>query len=376
MRSRNRLLKVICGALASAVVGCRTACPPSTNESFRLGPVPGPEDFEVQTLGPGAPRFVVSSQDRSGDQQAPGHLLTISLVKEGDATPKPCALTNRGGCSFHPHGLSLVNLPAGGMRLYVINHHDLGDTGDCLRDAEVVRHAGKKKPINSIEVYEPEGDGAWRMRERLLDPLLTRPNDVVALADGTLYVSNPAPTSLGQLYEGLIGHGSSRVVMFDGKSWHLVPGSHRNPNGVAVDEARRRLYVAMTAGRRLDVFALDGLGGATAPVKVGEIPVGSGVDNLSWGPEGPEGRTLWVAAHRSLWAFAKLGLAWQKGSAEKPLSPSEVFKIHLEGDTGTATCVFCDDGRRISAASTAVLFDGNLYMGQVFEGFVLRYPFP
>jgi len=69
-------------------------------------------------------------------------------------------------------------------------------------------------------------------------------------------------------------------------------------------------------------------------------------------------------------------MAWKRQKKEKPPSPSEVYRIDLIGDSGTAKCVFGDPGRRISAASTAFPYEGSLFLGQVFDDFVLRYPFP
>lgn len=367
--------------LALAAGGDRTDAPATAKEGIRLGPVPGPEDFEIQTSGPDSPRLLVASQNDAGNRETtePGEIIALSLAK-GDEGKPPRTLVradpeHKNLCSsFHPHGVSLVTLPDGQLRLYVINHHDRRDL-DCLRSPRVTPQAGR---INSVEVYDVQPDGNLRFVDRHLDNLLTNPNDLAALPDSTLYVSNAPMHGLGFPYEALIAHSSSSVVMFDGKSWHRAAFKPRIANGIAVDASRHRLYVAETRRKRITIFALDGRGGPTAPNKVGEIPVRSGVDNLSWGPAGPEGRTLWVAAHPSLFAFVRLGQAWKKDWKTKKSrqSPSEVYRIDLSSnDSGTATRVFDDDGSRISAASVAFLFDGNLYVGQCFYDFVLRTPY-
>jgi len=52
------------------------------------------------------------------------------------------------------------------------------------------------------------------------------------------------------------------------------------------------------------------------------------------------------------------------------ISPSLVYKVDPE--TGNKEVIFKDDGNKIPAVSTAVLFKNTLYFGQVFDGFILR----
>jgi arylesterase/paraoxonase len=386
--SRTRTLELFLLLFVVASSGCGTACPPKPATGFAIHGMPGPEDFEIQTTGPGAPRLLVSSQERSEKEPEPGHIFSLSLASDGaDLTPRPLVLTNREHCSFHPHGISLVTRQDGKQRLYVINHHDACDTNNCSCTLKNLTPADKGKEIHSVEVYELLDGGTWTMVDRLTDPLfLTHPNDVAASPDGFVYVTNAPVTKGGFLFEALIGHSSSSVVVFDeeAKKWYRVAGRPRIANGIAVDWPRKRLYVAETGRGRIDVLAMDGRGGPTAPVHVGTIDIGSGVDNLSWEPPGPDSRTLWVAADPNLFAFFRLGMAykWAAYRHKKEVtsrSASEVYRISVNGDSGTSTPgspAFCDDGARISGASTAVKYEGSLFISQVFGDFVLRLPYP
>jgi hypothetical protein len=40
--------------------------------------------------------------------------------------------------------------------------------------------------------------------------------------------------------------------------------------------------------------------------------------------------------------------------------------------TGEQKVLFSDDGKKISAASTALIYDGHLYISQVFDDFILK----
>jgi hypothetical protein len=353
--------------------------------------VPGPEDFEIQAKGPGAPRLIISSDER-GDKKtktrADGGLFSLSLANGGaGAMPLGLMLVGREkvGCSFHPHGISLVTLSSGQQRLYVINHHEARNIGGCLLNADGLAAPHHGKEIHSIEVFDLIDGGAWKLVDRLTAPeFLTHPNDVAASPDGLVYVTNAPLTTFGFGYEALIGHSSSSVVVVDDrekeKKWYRVAGRPRIANGIAIDWARKRLYVAETGTERIDVLALDGAGGPTAPVRVGEIEIGSGVDNLSWELPGPDSRLLWVAADPHLGAFVKFGIAY--GSAHrhhkdpKSRSASEVYQVVLDGNSGrrnpSLEPFFCDDGTMISAASVAIPYESSLFVGQVFEDFVLR----
>ena len=53
----------------------------------------------------------------------------------------------------------------------------------------------------------------------------------------------------------------------------------------------------------------------------------------------------------------------------KPTS-SDIFDINKK--TGAAKLIFSDDGSMISGSSTALVVGKDLYLSQVFEGFILK----
>jgi hypothetical protein len=78
--------------------------------------------------------------------------------------------------------------------------------------------------------------------------------------------------------------------------------------------------------------------------------------------ETPDGKFL-IASHQKFGKFMK------HAKYPSKFSPSLVYMV--DPQTGEKDVVFADDGRVISAVSTAVLYNGTLYLGQVFDGFVL-----
>lgn len=337
--------------------------------------VVGPEDVEVDRE---RNRLLVSSQARTGGgrhicgQEArplpQGRILAIGL---DDGHARELALGGYPGAGFHPHGISLVRPddPSDNeaTRLYVVQHHSEED-GTVSADAPPsARH--------TIEVFRVAEDLVWEERLEAPEvPFLRKPNDLVALPDGRIYVTNPplADEMVKAAWRGV----EKAVVWRDRQGkWHASGHELRMayPNGIAVDRRRERLFVADTVKKHVRVFRLAPDG--SPAIELAPIPVGSGVDNLSWSEDGT---TVYVASHPSLSRFLRHQRDVQEVEPDRRVrpSPSEVFAIRLGGSAPRVERIFADPGHRISAASVAVEVDEHLYLGQVFEQGVLRCRLP
>ena len=323
-----------------SLFGCASFSIRALDDCVRLRGLPGPEDMVLDTADSRRPRLLVSSQDRRqhdpmGEVLEPGHIYAVDLT--GALAPMELPFAERDDYPFHPHGMDLVDVN-GGQLLYVINH--------------------AVKNTHSIEVFRVEREQLVFMN-RLWTEALVSPNDLVALPDGQLYVSND------HLYKGfaaLLGNalsfGWSNVVRFNVESgrWIVAADGISFANGVEVRD--NRLYVAATIDEGIYVYDRDPLSGSIGgPINF--IEVGSGVDNLIWEDE----EHLLTAAHPDLFAFLD-----HLESAENP-SPSEVYRVNVR--TGAVERIFSDDGRLISASSTAIRFENRLYVSQVFEPEIL-----
>ena len=383
----------LAAALAVACAGRSTKDGPAGSADrptcSNLATVTGPEDLVVDA--PGAPyRLLVSSRDIDHPSDEDG-IFSVPLDEPGPtvaATRLP--LVARDDCSFHPHGISLVQAehgrgggPDAPWLLYVINHHDPEDTspaGGCVRGAE----PGKK--LVSIEVFRVEPSRLIFI-QRLAEPsILTNANDLVALPDGQVWITNPPPTTFGVLREGLLGHGDSKVVHFDcgdpdtpslrrslrcpdgAEHWSVAWDGGRFVNGIEyarrTDGSMDRVYVASSAGgviHRLRVTTTGQLERAECPIEIQGMP-----DNLTW--LDPDHRTLLVAVHTNPRRFL------QHSRRHQVRSPSRVVAIDglSPPDDVKRRVLFNDDGHRLSGASSAACVDGDLVLGQVFGPHVLR----
>lgn len=329
-------------ATVAAIGGCgggRAPAGPTAAACDVVRGMPGPEDLELDRRDPRGPRLLVSSLERRGPI-TPGALFAVPLSGGALGPPKVLELVGRDAVAFRPHGISLVPAARPPL-LYVVNH---------VTESE-----------HAIEVFEIDGD-RLRFRRRLTDPLVTTPNDVVALADGHVYVTNTGPSQgLGGFLSMLLGLRRGTVAHFDGQRWTIAARDISYANGVAVNATGDRLYVAGVRDeaihelrRRPETGAID--------ARLRTIEVGSGVDNLTWAGE----HALLVAAHPKAFAFLR-----HMGNAAKR-APSEVYRVDVRD--GSVTRLYADDGRTISAASTAIAHDGRLSMGQVFDDAVVACP--
>jgi hypothetical protein len=326
--------------LLSMIPGCGSFPLRSLPDCRNASGLPGPEDFALDTTsGRGRrPRLLVSSQDRrqrdpNGEMMEAGAIYAVPLDGGDALVPEAMKFEGRDDYPFHPHGLDLVQTPTG-LLLYVINHPLM--TTHC------------------IEIFRVESNRLVFIN-RLYSGLVSHPNDLVALPDGQLYVSNDRLGSgtLADLCDLLV-LGCGNVVHYSPAEnlWRIVVADISFANGLAVRDDR--LYVAATRDKGIHVYRRDPFTGAVYE-RVAFWDVDSGVDNLMWENE----TTLNTAGHPDIFAFL------DHASDPAARAPAEVFRIDVT--SGTSTRIFADDGTIIDAPSTALVHDGRLYISQVFD---------
>ena len=367
--------------LAVACAGCSAPSPKVQDRAcWNLARVTGPEDLVVDSSG--APdRLLVSSRDIEHPSNEDG-IYSVPLSRPGQTVAaKRLPLAGRDDCSFHPHGISLVQAasPAGEASgrgedpgpwlLYVINHHDEEDaspTVGCVREPEP-----GNRPV-SVEVFRVEPSRLVFI-QRLEEPsILTNANDLAATPSGDVWITDPPPTTLGVLREGLFGHGASKVVHFacmePGPREPAVPWTvDRGLGGRRVRQRhrlrRRRRTAAWTGStsRRAPAEEIHRLrvdiGRAIWTRRVPGLALDGMPDNLTW--LDPDHRTLLVAVHSNPRRYLQHTIRHQVRS------PSRTVRLDLNPTLRRQT-LFEDDGRQVSGASTAACVDGDLILGQVF----------
>jgi len=332
-----------------------------------LGDMPGPEDIDLDRTSAGAPRLLVSSYDRRNHEA--GGIWAIALKEDtaGEAFRMPITGRDpgaRSGCPLRPHGISIVRSSADeATRLYVINHAQPEDAARPGCDLDV---AGERQ-LHSVVIFRVEQDRLVQ-EKTLADPALPSPNDLLALDNGHVYVTNEVTSQgfLRSLLElGGLAHYSNVVELAPSASStstsRVVATGMRYANGIA--RAAGRLFVAGLLDQEIFEFETDPASGRVGKL-LRRIPVESGVDNLTW-RESRSGERLIAAAHPSIFRFLRY-----LSDASHP-SPSEVYEIDLTHDPVQVERIFSDNGKRISAVSTGLIYKQHLYLGQVFGRGVL-----
>lgn len=293
----------------------------------KIATAPGPEDIVLDKTNN---RILVSCDERREGQPLHGEIQQINMeTNECKILP----LVNFPSIPFHPHGFDLQTVN-GIDYLYIINHYrDVAHTSSVLQF---------KINTESLEfIYEYK------------NALLISPNDLTVLPNGSFYFSNDrnSPNILELLTNpnaGSVGYCDGNVI------WNKVDSAIGFPNGLYNEN--NKLYLATSRNHAL--FTYDTQNDGTLLNKT-TLSTVNGMDNISI-----NGDELIIAVHPDEVKFALLSYF------PETLSPSKTYAINKQ--TGEAKTIFYDDGAVISGSSTALVVGNDLYLSQVFEGFVLK----
>lgn len=321
---------------------------PGYEGQCRTVPAPkGPEDFAIDRA---RGLIYISSTDRrsimAGAQNARGDifLMRLDAPQEG-AVP----LTSRIGeapSDFRPHGISLYEGPDGRQTLMVVNHLSTGE--------------------HAIEIFDvvPDtltGQVELHHRKSVTDPLLTSPNDVVAVGHDSFYAANDRgwgsaePWGMIEIYLILP---LAKAVYWNGREMSVAVSGLTFGNGIAASADGGQIYIAETTAKRVNAYERNMTTGELSYLT--SVSLDAGPDNIDVASDG----TLWVAAHPKMLQFAE-----HARNAETQ-SPSQVIAISAPGPRGggfEARTVYSNLGDEISGSSTAASADGLLVISDVFE---------
>jgi len=319
--------------------------------------IPGPEDIVIDHAANIA--FVASQQRMS----AAGKLLqaedmpggSVFAVDLSTTPPAKRLLADQAslGFRFHPRGCSFFAGGNGERRLMVISDRTEAD--------------------HVVEIFDVVGAAFDTVALRHVRPIadadhFVSPNDLVAVDGDCFYVTNDhgARNVLLRSLEDLFALPVSTVVFCDGSRCHTVAKGIVFANGIAIDRARGRLYVAATRSKKLHVYAWDAGDPAKELTGSDAVDLPGCPDNLEWDEDG----NLWIGADPS---FVQLALY---AAGVHSTAPSQVLRVSFD-DAGNphAEEVWRDGkGETISASSVAAVHGKGpvrrLLIGQPFGKFL------
>lgn len=293
----------------------------STAQIVAVGP--GPEDMVVDTISE-RPRLLISCNER---REGEPYYAEIFVYYPADGSHKLLQRTNEpADLSFNPHGIDLVKV---------------GDTLVLL----VVNHE-REKHINSILRYRVTKDQLYFLG-KIVDPLISSPNAVTGLQDGTILVSNDAKKH-GSIWEPLLKLKRAQIIYWDHNKCSVASQKYCYSNGIT--NRSGKVYLASTLQNKVWQFDFDN-GKMINKTVVAKV---KGGDNIRF-----DGDNLLVACHLRFIDFLK------HMKHPEHNSPTTVYSINPQ--THKAEVVFFDSGKQISAGSTAVRYNNNLYVTGVFD---------
>jgi arylesterase/paraoxonase len=201
-----------------------------------------------------------------------------------------------------------------------------------------------------VLIFDVENDGSLTLAERLADPRLTSPNDIVATGPTSFYVSNDTASGRQTLRgkaDFLVGLPTGSIFHYDGNSWSVATDGLRFPNGLAMSEDGSMLYVAEMRAEAIRRYARDPATEALEPA--GRVELGSFPNNLSIDQEG----RILVGAVPQPFAFK----AYTEGLRDT--APSQILRV--SGDE--VEILYQDGGRNLSAATVATVVGGRTVIG-------------
>jgi len=290
---------------------------------------PGPEDLIIDTLT-SYPRLLIATSSRRDQMKQYGEIEELRIdnlnhrIMERRDEPT--------GMSIGPHGIYLARLSTG-VYLYVISHDKKN------KHHAIIRYMVFEDYLQFDSVYE--------------HPLLTSPNALTVFDDGSFLVCNDAAQH-GNKMEQILRLKKAKIVFYDGKGNYSIAAEKLGmPAGM--NQRNHHVYVSCATENKIYKFRFENgqLLNKELLCKV------KGPDNIRF-----NGSNILVACHLKMLKF--LG---HLNNAKNP-SPTNIFSINTE--TGSKKLVYSDTGINISAGSVAIEFDNKLFIGQIFENFLVK----
>ena len=270
----------------------------------------GPEDIVLD-----GNHLIIACSERRKEKPFTSGIWRLNLDNEQVSQYKIVLKIER---KFDPLGIGLLHTDEQNY-LFVTNHIVQ------KKKAEIICFRIDSNQLIEIKAYR--------------HPMIQYPNSVVALSLEEFYFTN-----------SLIFRGN--VVHYQNGKYQVIAKSIPLANGLCT--VNEHLFVTSTLGNKLIKLSPNG-----DMFKKETILKLKGPDNIEFLSK----NKVLVACHTNRNKFLRYFYN------EKRFSPFTIYEVDLKNRTKTV--VFEDDGQVMSAGSSAVFYGNDLYVGQIYGGFLL-----
>ncbi len=311
-----------------------SSIPKSTFQTVAIEKItiaPGPEDMVLDTFF-SQPRLIISCCARRKNEKPFAEIIQYNLISGEKTTLERKYDETK---FFNPHGIDIRKI-GNTIWLYVISHNNLEN----------------KQEIITYKLFE----NYLEYIQTLTHPFIVSPNDLTIAPDASFYVTNDAKKR-NNMMEKILAKRSSTIIhmhpQLNGET-KIATKSLAYANGILCLDSI--IYISTTQRKELNEYSIQANGTLLKNKNLARI---KGLDNISMYND-----WLIVPAHLKFIKFIK------HVSKSKNKSPSVIYAINRK--TRELKVLFSDDGTKISAASTALIYKGHLYISQVFDDFILK----
>ena len=293
----------------------------------------------------------LSYLDRRGQIEGKPVRGTVMLVDLNAPEPRPRPALTNDPADFRPHGMSLYRAGDGAMRLFVISHSPLA--GGAVRQ--------------EVHIFEQIATGAFTLVRTVQDPLLRKPNAIVAVGMNQFYVANDSGAANGwQRFQELVfRRGLSTLAYFDGSRMRAVDSGLKSASGIAASPDGTRIYVSETAGKRIRIYSRNAASGDVSLEEL--LDIGSAPDNLNVDEMG----RVWIAAHARTLALVR------SFASAKNLAPTQILRFDPAGKgEQRLKQLYLNMGDAISGGAVAAVYNQSLLIGSITDPKLLRCRLP
>lgn len=317
-----------------SLLDCGSRKEVSLSDCKQISEIPGPEDFAIDRE---TGWMFISSHDRRNFESVGSifsyHIPSGKLQKSSTSFPM----------NFRPHGVSFVKMGKS-KKLYVISHQS------------------GEKPPHSIEIFRLE-KGEITHESTLQDESLISPNDLFVMEDGKIFVSNDlgSNSKFKNFWDVIWKRNSSPISFFDGVKWSFLEPLLAVGNGIHYKkkDGKEYLYRASMLDNLVVKYEVNWDKNLPILKQSKVLNLESSADNFEEDDKG----NLILVGHPSKWKFLR------HASSKENLTPTQVFRIFPD-DTWEE--IYYNHGKEISAGSTGGIYAERLFIGQVFEPFLLN----